>query len=241
MDMDKIAGVVAPVDEQSVEHELAVRLGDWHQVEPPREPWRITSLGAADWAMRRLWDAQNAVQRYDDEISLWRRARGRVQAAVEFFEERLSEWGAAERTDARKSFALAHGTVSTRAVKARVQVDDQAAVLEWARTHCPDAIEQIPATEKLHMADVSQIVIPGQVVVAWQATNRGTGEVERLPVDRPHTLDAEEQAIIVQAAPDGVDVEPVLADAVVDADGWPVPGLSVVPAKVSVTVKPLGI
>lgn len=236
MDLERIAGAPG-VDEQSVEAEIDEYLGGDRS--GSREPWSITSLGAADWAMRRYSDALALVQRYDDEIFLWNKAKERIGGAASWFEDRLREWAISERTDKRKSFPLAHGTVSTRTVPAKARVDDEAVVLEWARTACPDAVDVVPAHERFLISKSTAAVV--HVVVAWEAIDKTTGEVQRIDVDPP-IADGRERLERLRERMPTFTVEAVYDLAVVDgATGLVVPGMSVVPASTSASVKPLGL
>lgn len=246
MELERLAAIPPAVDEQRVEDELREYMGD-QPANPARQPWRITSLGAADWAIRMLGDARAQVQRYDDEIELWKRARARVDNVAGWFEERLKEWAVAERTDRVKSFPLAHGTISTRESKPRAIVVDEAAAIAWARQHAPEALK-VETSFLISQAGVQV----AELVVGFTSTDKSSGEVETLTVAPvvPHEAKLTE---LRERLGDGFVVEPILElfpVATVEVVAEPgvaraktriVPGLAVKPGDVSATVKPLGL
>lgn len=238
MDLQRIAGVEPPVDEAAVQEEVAAYLGG---VELRREPWRITSLGQADWAMRRVAECRALAERYDGEVRLWQAARSKIVGAADWFEDRLKEWAIAERTEANKTIRTAHGTVPTRKSKPKITVVDEGAAIAWAKTACPGAVKVVESF-LVSVADGTGAYI-ANVPVGWVATNKDTGEVERIPsIDPPDSiLIAERLAAVKERMGDRWLVEVETQPAVVDADGRPVPGLDVTPGRITATVTPLGI
>lgn len=243
MDIKALVPVPAPVDEAWVEEEIVAYLGG---PPTPREPWRITSLGAADWVMRRLADVQAMGQEYRDQIALWQEAASRVDLLGAWFEARLKEWGAASRTKDRKTFPLAHGTVSTRESKASIKVGDEAAAIEWARGVCPDAIRK---TESLLVSVAKDHLRIATFIVGYRSTDKATGETERLDVDPiPYT---DEAVAAVQELLPGATVEAITEQRVVASmpvrDDTPtttealyvVPGFYIEPGKITASVSPV--
>lgn len=261
MDLDRLAAVEPAVDERAVEEELALYLSPpppptrGASAAPAREPWKITSVAAADWAMRMLGDCKARVQEYDDQITLWQRARRQIATAGDWFEERLKEWGIGERTPQRKSFPLAHGTIQTRETQPRAVVVNEDQAIAWAKVVVPDAVK---VEESFLISRAGVTVEP--LVVAFASTQKATGDVETIPVDRlkmqPAPLDQLMFANLQERLGDGFVVEAVTelfavhhttmtvgegehaeeVDSVVI-----VPGLDVQDGAVTATVRPLGV
>lgn len=232
MDLEAIAGVQPPVDERVVQGEVEVYVE--HGV-MSAEPWRIESVGAADWAMRRLAECEARVIEYQGEVALWESVRDRVARAGEWFEDRLKEWAVSERTEQRKTFPLAHGTVRTSKRQPGIMVTDEDAALAWATSECPDAVK---TTTKFLVSEACAKVT--ECVVAFTSTDKTTGEVERIPVD-PSPLDPVRLDALRAKLGDGYVVEPVIDLFVVDTLGRLVPGLAVKPGTVTASVTPLGL
>lgn len=129
------------VDEAAVWAEVEVAVdGPGSELRPV--PWKITGLGQAGWAMKKLAELRAVQAQYDDEIERWRRAQVRVRSAAGWFEDRLKEWAITERTTTIKSFTLPAGTVSTRqAAQPRIIVTNDEAAVAWAEVKCPEAVK----------------------------------------------------------------------------------------------------
>lgn len=187
-EIERIAGVEPAVDEAAVLGEVEGFVRGWQPADdaPTLQRWRIESLGAADWALAKLAEIEAAGIRYDDEIERWVAARARVMKAAVWFRERLEEWAIRERTPSRKSFQLPHGTVSTRQNPRRVAVDNDAAVLEWARTHRPDVIE---TTERVKTKELG--AVPRQMITGVRVMDDETAEITtvKVPGTIVHTSD----------------------------------------------------
>lgn len=234
MDLERITGAPAPVDEQEVGAALAEWMSPTDLAADSAPAWSITSLGAADWAMARVAELRRIEREYADQIALWEAARQRAANGVEFFEHHLEEWALGERTEKRKTFPLAHGTVATREVRPRVIVTDEEAAITWCAKHNPDALR---STTKVLISEVAVRV--GHVVVGYTAQHKTTGEVEtvRLPAPKPSTAD--DIAVIAARLGDDWTVEAITDLAAIDSDGLPVAGFGVQPGHVSASVTPL--
>lgn len=239
MDLEAIAGVTDPsIDEDAVGAEVTgwVEGRDVDSIaQGLREPWKITSLGAADWAIRRLAECQARAQEYRDEIALWQDAARRIESAGEWFEDRLKEWAVEQRSPQRKTFPLAHGTVSTRQSQPKIEVVDEPAAILWAKVAAPGAVK---VTEAFRVSEVKGAADIVECVVAFAATNKSTGEMERIEVE-PAPVDPERIAALVDKMGDGYVVEPIMALRVVDTNGKMVPGLAVRLGSVTASVTPL--
>lgn len=233
MNLDTIADVPVPVDEAEVQAEILAWLND---TAPPeqRAPWTITSLGAADWAMRTVAEWRSRASEFADQAEAWRRCEKRAIRGALWLEERLAEWAIDRRTEKVKTMALAHGAVSTRTVKPTIELTDEDAAIAWARTHAPDAIHTTTRLNKSEVGDAWRI---GEVVVGYEWTFPTTGEQEYHQAAWPAPFDPEAYAELVASEPDFV-IEPCYEAAVIDTDGAVVPGVEVVPGRISATVKP---
>lgn len=239
MDMDKLAGVATPVDEDAVNEEVMAYVTDT----PWRRPaWRIENLGAADWAMRKLAEIRSAALEYNDLVERWKAARQRVAAAGEWFEGRLEEWAIRERraNEQRKTFPMAHGIVSTRDAKPRIVVTDETAACVWAEQVAPGLVE---TSTKFYVSRLKDEAKVTDVIVAWTSTNTKTGEVETIPVAKRCGVGHDQMAAALDMMRDRLgddyNVEPVTELGVVDKDHELVPGLGVDPGGLSATSKPL--
>lgn len=236
MDLERVAGVETPVDEDDVQQEVEAYVAG---SPARREPWRITNLGQADWAMRRLAECRALAERYDDELLLWKTARAKISAAGEWFETRLKEWAIEQRTAGVKTIRTAHGTIPTRESKPRISVADEGAAVEWARGACPDAIKKV---ETLLVSQLGETARIDRVAVAWVGTNKETGEIERLPtVVIPMPIAEARLSTVQTKLGDGYVVEIETQPAVVDVEGQPIPGLAITEGSITATVTPLGV
>jgi hypothetical protein len=238
MDLERIADVPQPVDEQAVQEEILAWLNDtptpWH-----REPWRITSIAAADWAMRTVAEVRAREAQCQAESQAWLRAAQRVGHAAEWLEDQLRGWAIEQRTAKLKTQHLAHGTVATREAPARIEVVDEDAVIQWALTAAPTAVRMTAEFRKSEVGEAWRIA---EVVVGYEAIHRETGEVETvwcadLGLDVA-PFDAEVFTAAKQAMPDH-SLTAIMEDRVLDANDGEVPGVRVEPAHVTATVRPM--
>lgn len=235
MDLERIAGVEPPVDEDAVHEEVAAYVGG---VELHREPWKITSLGQADWAMRRFAEARALAQTYQDEIDLWTVPLKKIRAAAGWFEDRLKEWAIEQRTPSLKTIRTAHGTIPTRQSQPKITVVDEAEAIGWGWRVAPDTIKQ---TEKFLVSAIGDRASIVECVVAYESVDKTTGEVERIPVmGSPVPLVPAMLDQLRERMGDGYTVDAVTEPFVVDVEGMIVPGLTVTPGDVTATVTPLG-
>lgn len=233
MDLEQIGGVTAPVDEDVVLGELD---GYVRGMPVARDqPWRIENLGQADWAMVKLADARRHLSEYRDQVALWQACIQRMERAGEWFEDRLKEWGIANRTDSRKTLQVAHGTVGTREQKPAIGVVDEQAALDWARANCPDAVKHGEDEFRVSkVGDAAQIVT---CIIGYAATEKVTGQTQRYSVESVRFSPAR-VAQVQEAMGDEYVVEAATQLEVWDNTG-PVPGLGVKAGTVTATVSPL--
>lgn len=242
VDIVKLTAPVAEVDEEAVEAELDAYIQGREVVvadAPKREPWRIETLGQADWAMRRYAEAQRADREFSDQIALWEAARRNAKRAVEFFDDLLKAWGIKSRTKDAKTFTLAHGTVATKSGQARIQITDADAVLVWAKKNAKSAIK---VTEEVQVSKLDDVVI-GELVVGYESvqTTVDPPNIERIALPAPIVFNQEQLDKVRGQLGEGFTVEPLFELFAVDKNGAPVPGMGVKPGAVTATVTPLGI
>jgi len=154
MTMDAPAIPARLTDEPEFANELdeAILAGTLAEVEPA-QAWQPTTLGEAEWAMRKLAalkgraaEAAIAARDWRGRIDEWERAElARVAPGIAFFEGRLKLYGLAQRTLTKQATAtLPSGYVSTTVAKTpTIEVDDEDAVLVWAA----DTLEAEPYDE----------------------------------------------------------------------------------------------
>lgn len=162
--------------------------------------WFPTTIGEADWAMRKLAAARAREDEIEgeargmmDRITAWADGeRRRIDPAITFFESRLKMFGLARRIqDPRdgKSTRLPSGTVSTKAGPGpKVVVQDEAAFLEWAEGLSGDeyaaAVKTVKSPKLTGIRDMVAIGTAegvrdasGEVTVARVPVYPPTGEV----------------------------------------------------------------
>jgi hypothetical protein len=105
--------------------------------------WRITDLGGAEWAMRHVAAADQALaalqaqrQAWAERIDQWfAQAAGKEQARRQFFAGHLERYAIEQREATggkAKSLALPSGVVRTTEAKPKAAVADEQAVVAWA-------------------------------------------------------------------------------------------------------------
>lgn len=105
----------------------------------------VVDLRSANWVIRKIHDARA----YAEAVKEWaeaeaRRAQAEEDSLLTMFGPGLRAVLEAEIERAkgrRKSVNLPAGTMGLRCEPQRLKVEDEAATLEWARKHCPDAIK----------------------------------------------------------------------------------------------------
>lgn len=117
----------------------------------------IDSEERANWLVRKIIAARD----YAVRVKTWseqeqRRAAREEQTLMFLFGRQIEAWAKYEidkLKGRRKSMNLPAGAVGFRSVSARLVVDDEAAVLAWARFHLPDAVI---VTEKLSKSVINE-------------------------------------------------------------------------------------
>jgi hypothetical protein len=222
MDLERIADVTPAVDEPAVQAEIVEWLNG--ETRPPEhERWRIKTLGMADWAMRTVAEVRSRAGEYDEYVQQWTRARDRVARSAEWLEDRLAEWGIQQRTPKLKTVELGSGSIATRESKDRIDVIDEKLVQAWAAVMAPQALHHITKFNKSEVGDAWRIVLAGE---GLRVIDPATGDVTYCdPTDAPI-----DQTVTIEVS---------ARDVVVDREGHEVPGVEVVPGRVTATVKPV--
>ncbi len=148
---------------ESVETAIVEELQDAEPSVP--ETFCVRDAESANWLVRRILEARA----YAERVAAWaERERRRAQREEEFF---LARFGPQLRTFAareiaksggrRKSLNLPSGRIGFRAVPAKIVIEDEIRVIEWARVHCPDAVQKVESIAKAvldqHVASTGEI------------------------------------------------------------------------------------
>jgi hypothetical protein len=103
----------------------------------------ITDESTANWLVRKIISAR----RYAERVKQWaeqeqRRAAREEQTLMFLFGRQLEGWAKAEieKLHNKKSLPLPAGTVGFRTIAPKLVVDDEHAVLRWAKENCPQAV-----------------------------------------------------------------------------------------------------
>lgn len=153
------------------------------ETDEQRERFRIEDDRAATWAMRRLYATESKVREFEqiaaEEIARVNDWLAQVIAPLDrdrnYFTGLLTQYARQQRdAEGRKSIALPHGKITSRATSPKWHVNDEQTI-EWARMSCPDVIvtkESLSLTamkERFQVADGRAIdengeVVPGVVI-----------------------------------------------------------------------------
>jgi hypothetical protein len=122
-------------EEQNAENEL--------QVLVPKG-FMVRDAGTASWVVRRIIEArEHAIRAKEWAASEHRRAHHEEYFFQMAFGRQLEEWARAQIDQLRgrrRSVSLPTGTVGFRQVGGSLIVQDDKAVVQWARIHCPSAV-----------------------------------------------------------------------------------------------------
>lgn len=209
-------------------------------------PWAVTDQGSAEWAMRKVRTATQAIARIDAqaiawraEVEEWREAEQRPhRATIERMSGLLEDWALREReAGGSMTQRLPSGSVRTRQTGARVEVTDESAAIRWLAERAEDgeldAVTLADITElRLVRGRLSRHVTTAPEVVTMEGCGHDAVPDPAWPMevgeDAPCTVCG--QVSRVAECWGGVaSLEPGLEGC---------PGLEVAPARVTVTVSP---
>lgn len=135
------------------------------------ERWTITDEGSAEWAMAHYAAIQANIKALDeqaeayvDRITRWHdSAFARLARRRDFFEGRLVAYAAEFRArdpKHNKTLHLPSGQVGSTESRPKAKVDDEAALIEWARQHLTDEqlAEVVQVTEKAMVSALRKLV-----------------------------------------------------------------------------------
>jgi hypothetical protein len=147
---------------------------------PVPDAFHIDSACTANWFVRKMLERR----RYRDQVKAWadaeiRRAEREEGHLLQRYGAQLEAWlkrALDERGGRRRSISLPAGLVGLRAEPARLVVSDQEALIEWCRSHLPEAVQvrieavggealQMETWVKAHCVDARQCVAVGKATV----------------------------------------------------------------------------
>lgn len=130
--------------------------------------WRITDLGSADWALRRLGELRREVDELQEmkdaamarlEVK-YAKLRSQAESGCAYFATQLEVWAEENRSrlipGKAKTRKLLHGSVGWRSAPARLEVTDSDALLVWAVSQPNPGLVRVKKTpaidaiQKLH-------------------------------------------------------------------------------------------
>lgn len=215
----------------------------------------VADVGAAEWAMRHLaaveirrralleqrdhWLAQIR-EWYDD-------ADGPLAKRAEFFRGHLERFGVAHReaNPREATIKLPSGTIPTTDSKPKVVIEDEAAVIAWARAEITDP-EQLALIVKVKesalVSGLRSVVAIGSApanqyryVYACGHSMTMPGDDEGAPLDQPGPRALCPACNTEQTIES---IEPVEVGVVVDRNGQRVPGAGIDPGGITARVVP---
>lgn len=226
--------------------------------------WRVRSDEDAEWAGRHLAEATAELEalreraaRWQERIEAWFVQAAREPAkAAEFWTAHL-DWFAREQREAgRKSVKLPSVKLSTRSTAACAEVADEEALVAWALATWDEGGTVAPPqprkayvgelrklTRVVEVIDRARLVLAGGEVIQWV---RWQGEEPPPDLD-PGCVAGERCPSVGDGWPSPEDAEDLVGQVEVlashaevhDAYGAAVPGVTVRPEHISVTVEPV--
>lgn len=159
-----ITDVMTPDEIELIDRDMQ-HFANPDNVPAPREPWKITDIGSADWAMRRLAAALSAQAEFEAQAHEWEILARQFNSQIDYFAERLETWGIEQRAvTSLKTIKLPAGSISTRENPAKFVVTDSDALLEWARVNAPDAVKVVESVlkSKLNIVEANGTVVDAE-------------------------------------------------------------------------------
>jgi len=162
---------------------LAERLDDALDLDVPFDEampghWQITDPGSADWALRKLGKVDAEAHQVSElaeqqiaAIEAWRGAEhGRLGTQREHWEALLGHYHRLrlEEDEKAKTIRLPHGTLTARKLPDGIVIEDEDALLKWAKTEAPDYVR---VREDLnHSAIKAAVLKSGEILPGVSAT-----------------------------------------------------------------------
>lgn len=245
--IDQPPAPTAPDDAPNVD-DLEIRDELHHE----RHPWRVTSTGAAEWAMRKLADAAaEAAQveelhaeltaRYDawrdEQLDRLNRRRAYFDTLLQIYALELREATGGKT----KSVKLPSGKITTTHTSASVELVDKAATIAWAKENLePDEVARI-IREDILVSQLADIVAIDEVVEGYRATMSCGEIIDPWPIVEGWRVPLAGETVICPGCETEQQIIELTADThleVRDGLGRPVAGTGVRPAKTTASVRP---
>jgi hypothetical protein len=122
---------------------------------PPR--FTVRDEKSADWLVRKLVEAEAHIRRVKEQAEREiRRTEREREFLLYHFGNDLEKWAQkqlAKSKGRRKSLLLLSGTVGFRTIAAKLVVENDTAVLAWAKKHCRTAVV---VTERVSKAAIDE-------------------------------------------------------------------------------------
>ena len=120
----------------------------------------IQDESGASWAVGKMLTLKANVKRVKEQAAAMVKDYENDLRRLEFVVlQSLGTWSQqaiADKGGKKKSIKLLEGTVGFRAKKEVLKVEDDGVLLEWCKKHLPDAIEIVPAIEKLKKKEINE-------------------------------------------------------------------------------------
>lgn len=116
------------------------------------ERFKVDDDRSANWVVRQVVEARA----YAERVKHWaeaetRRARRQEHFFLRRFGPELDDWLTHElgaRRSPQKSINLPAGRLGRRTINDKLVIDDEAAALDWARHHLPEAVKTVEQLRK---------------------------------------------------------------------------------------------
>jgi hypothetical protein len=132
-------------------------LAETEPIAPVPANFAVVDVKSANWVLRRIMEARA----YAEAVQQWAEAEAeRAKREEEFFLlhfgnglQAVLEEEIEKQKGRRKSVKLPAGTMGYRAEPQRLRVENEAAAIEWAHRHCPDAVR---VTERISRTAINE-------------------------------------------------------------------------------------
>lgn len=230
-----------------------------HLVPDEARGWRISDIGAAEWAMRHVASIDTELAELQAQAAEWRERidawfsykAGTLERRRGFFAVHLQLY-ALERRDAdpkAKTLTLPAGVVRTTEHKPAVAVEDESAVIGWAKRQGREVLTDVappiprkvhvrPLRDHCHVAEVidhAKLILSSGEIVEWFRDQHFEGSppaplCPQVGDGWPSPEEAESLVGQVEILDSHLEAQ--------GPDGQPVPGTRIEPRSVSAKVVP---